>query len=415
MPEPGFPAQRWRAAFPALRRGPGAGPPIAHLDGPGGSQVPHVVLDAMLRYLVEENANTGGAFAKSQATDRMLRQSRAALADLFGAPSGASVAFGANMTSLAFALARAVGRDLHDGDEVVVTELDHDANVAPWLRLAERGAVVRTAQLRPDTGELDLDHLRSLLGPRTRLVAVGWASNALGTVNPVAEICAAAHAVGAWCVVDAVHWAPHGPMDVLAVGADFCLVSAYKFFGPHVGALYGAPDAFARLRPDRVRGQAAEPPECLETGTLNHEGIAGAMAAVEFIADMAPAGTEGSRRSRIVASMTAVERYEHGLAGRLWRSLDAIPGVRLFGPPVADAPRAPTVAFTVRDLPARRVTAALAERGLQLWDGDFYALGVVERLGLAHRGGLVRAGISPYTERGEVDRLAQAVEDLARS
>lgn len=406
-----------RTHFPALARTVG-GQPAAFLDGPGGTQVPQAVIEAMARYLARSNANTHGAFATSRETDEVIAAARRAAADFVGADPD-EIAFGANMTTLSFALSRALARSgLDSGDEVLVTEMDHRANVDPWLALAEQGFVVRMVRMDPAACTLDMADLERKLSERTRVVAVGWASNAVGTVNDVARIVALARQVEAVTVVDAVHYAPHGPIDARELGCDFLLWSAYKVFGPHVGVLYGRREAFAALRAYRVLPQPDRPPEKLETGTLNHEGLAGYAASVDFLAELgrphrerlAP-GVPG-RRGELVAAMRAIQAYEDGLCRRLLDGLGRIPGVRVYGPP-AGHPRAPTVAFTVEGRAPRAVAEFLAARGIFVWDGDFYATTLVERLGLADRGGLVRAGLAPYNTAAEVDRLLAALEELA--
>ena len=409
-----------RAEFPALQLMVN-GHPAAFLDGPGGTQVPQPVVEAMATYLIKKNANTHGAFLTSRATDETIAEARAALADFLGASPG-EIAFGANMTTLNFNLARAIGRTLRPGDEIVVTELDHDANVSPWLALEEQGAIIRWLPVDPETCTLDLDQLAGLLGRRTRVVAIGWASNAVGTINDVARAVRMAHDAGALAVVDAVHYAPHGPIDVRAIGCDFLLCSVYKFFGPHVGVLYGRRAAFEALATYRVRPQSPSAPEKIETGTLNHEGLAGAAAAVDFIArlgrryvdDFRPLlGAATGRRAEILAAMHAIEAHEAPLAARLREGLAALPGVRVYGPPEG-YPRTPTVSFTVAGHHPADVARHLAERGLFVWDGDFYAVTLVERLGLAASGGLVRVGLAPYNTLDEIERLLAAVEELAR-
>lgn len=409
-----------RAQFPALELTVN-GYPAAFLDGPGGTQVPRSVIEAMTDYLVRKNANTHGAFLTSRATDETIIEARRALADLLGAKPD-EIAFGANMTTLNFALSRAIARGLKPGDEIVVTELDHDANVSPWTALAEQGIVIRQVRVDPATCTLDMEHFASLLGPRTRVVAVGWASNAVGTVNDVARVVRMAHEVGALAVIDAVHYAPHGPIDVKALECDFLLCSVYKFFGPHVGVLYGRREAFERLQTYKVRPQSPRIPEKIETGTLNHEGLAGAAAAVDFIAGLGrpyletfreALGGASGRRAEVLAGMHAIEAHEAPLARRLLDGLARIPEVRVYGPPEGH-PRTPTVSFTLEGRHPAEVARFLGERGLFVWDGDFYAVTLVERLGLAEKGGLVRVGLAPYNTAEEIDRLLEAVEELAR-
>lgn len=401
---------RIRADFPALTRTVG-GRPVAFFDGPAGSQVPRSVIDAVAGYLASSNANTEGAFATSAETDGMLRSARAAVGALVGGtPDG--VVFGQNMTTLTYALSRAMSRDWSTGDEVIVTDLDHQANVGPWVQAAEdSGATVVRVPFDPETCQLDLDLLEGSLGPRTRVVAIGYASNAVGTVNDVRRVCAAARAVGAISFVDAVHFAPHGVMDVRAIGCDFLACSAYKFFGPHVGMVWGRPELLATLRPYRLRPASDEVPERWETGTLNHEGIAGVAAAVEWIAGLSGPGTEASR-ARVAAGMAIIEEVERPLLDRLVAGLQAVPGLRIHGPPPGAA-RTPTLAFTLPGLTPRRIAEELGRQGVFVWDGDFYASTVVDRLGLREAGGVVRIGMAPYNTEGEVDRLVAGVAEMA--
>jgi cysteine desulfurase family protein (TIGR01976 family) len=413
-----------RRQFPALERTID-GRPVAYFDSPGGTQVPQLVLDAVTDYLVNHNSNTHGYFATTIETDHLLADARDALADLLGCDWD-EVAFGANTTTLNFLLARSLVRDLKEGDEVVVTELDHEANRGPWISLQDRGVVVREVPVDTATCALDWNAFERMVNERTRIVAAVWANNAVGTVNDVARVVELARSVGALTVIDAVHYALHGVIDVAALGCDFLLCSAYKFFAPHVGVLYARRETAEVVRPLRLRTQLRETPFKFETGTLNHEGIAGAAAAVEFIADMGRhhlrrmtadpqlagrlAGLDGRRR-RIVAGMVAAEAYEQPLARHLIDGLREIPGVTVYGPPDAQ-PRTSTVAFTVGDLRPEEVCRRLGREGLFLWDGHFYAIRLVERLGLMDRGGLVRAGLAPYTTAGEVERLLSGVRRL---
>ncbi|HWZ59452.1 MAG TPA: cysteine desulfurase-like protein [Gemmatimonadaceae bacterium] len=401
-----------RAQFPALAREYN-GQPVAYFDGPGGTQVPTVVSAAVTDYLLYHNANTHWVYPTSVETDAAIEGARSAFADLFHARSAEEIVFGNNMTTVTFHLARALGRAWGPGDEVVVTELDHQANVAPWTAIArERGITVRTVRFDPATGELDLDDLARMVGPRTRLVAVGAASNALGTVNDVRTIVGLAHAAGALAFVDAVHFTPHAVVDVQAWGADFLACSAYKMYGTHVGILYGRRDLLATLDVPKLAPAPEAPPERLETGTQNHEGIVGAGAAVDFLASLAPTGKgeRGTRRERLVAAMTMLHEEGQALVARLWSGLAALPAVRLYGPG-PDRPRTATLSFSVGDMDSGDVARRLVERGLFLSDGDFYASTVVERLGMERRG-LVRAGCSCYTSVSEVDRLIHGVAAL---
>jgi cysteine desulfurase family protein (TIGR01976 family) len=397
-----------RTHFPALQRRH-RGHPVAYFDGPGGTQVPRPVVDAMADYLLNHNANTHWHYPTSEETDAMIASARAALADLLGAiPS--EVAFGANMTTLTFHLARALGRGWGPTDEVVVTELDHHANVAPWRALErERGVTVRSVPMVPGTGQLDWTAFERALGPRTRLVAVGAASNALGTITDVARAAELARAAGALSFVDAVHYTPHQLVDVRVLQCDFLACSAYKFYGPHIGILYGRKDRLERLQVPKLDPAPETVPERMETGTQNHEGIAGAAAAVEFLGALAAGG---SRRERLAQSFGELHARGQALLERLWRGLAATPGVTLYGPPPGQ-PRTPTVAFTVAGRSSDEVAAALSEEGLFVSNGDFYATTVVARLGLtAH--GLVRAGCACYTTEEEVDRLVDGVRKTTR-
>lgn len=402
---------RCRSQFPSLGRVVG-GHPVAYLDGPGGTQVPAGVVAAVGDYYRTSNANAHGVFPASVETDAVVAGARSAMAALLGAPGPATISFGQNMTTLAFSLAHALARGVRPGDEVVVTDLDHDANVTPWRVLAERGAVTRHVPVAADA-TLDMEAFRALLGERTRLVAVGYASNAVGTVNDLVSIRAWTREVGALLAVDAVHWVPHGPVDVTALDPDFLFCSAYKFFGPHVGILYARPGALDALPTDRLRPQRDTAPERIETGTLNHAALAGVTAAVEFIAGLAPdLPAAAGRRQQLLAAMAAVYDGERRLLERLWHGLGALPGVRRYGPEVGEGLRAPTVSFTVDGVHPDEVAARLAAAGVYVWSGNFYAVTIVERLGLAASGGLVRAGMAPYTTEEDVDRLLAMVAEL---
>ncbi len=402
-----------RRRFPALSRREG-GLPVVLLDGPGGTQVPESVIEAVAHVYREMNANDGGAFGASQAISALARTSHAAIADLYGATDPAGVKVGANMTSLTFALSRSLVATFSPGDEIVVTELDHEANVSPWrLAAADRGLVVRAIPVRLDDLTLDLDALDGLLGPRTRLVAVGYASNAVGTVNPVAEIIRRARAAGALTWVDAVHYAPHGPVDVRALGCDFLVSSAYKWFGPHLGALWGRPEILAELPAYKVRPAH----DRFETGTPAFELLAGTAAAVDYLAAISAGRTPepDARRAAVVASMEAIVAREAAVGGRLLAGLRAIRGVRVHGitDPDRMAERTPTFGITIAGHHPRAVTTALAAEGIAAWDGDFYATGLVERIGLAESGGLIRLGLVHYNTEEEVDRTLGVLERIA--
>jgi cysteine desulfurase family protein (TIGR01976 family) len=397
-----------RADFPSLARMTG-GERLAYLDGPAGTQVPQTVIDAVASYYRTCNANTHGQFATSRESDAAIAESRGAMAALLGAAGPSTISFGANMTTLAFSLSHALARELVPGDEIVITELDHEANRGPWLGLAKHGVVVREAALRWD-GALDYQDLAAKVTPRTRLVAVGLASNALGTVNDVTRIRELARAVQAWLLLDAVHYAPHFPIDVEALDADFLLCSAYKFYGPHVGILYTRPGLLDRLRPDRLRTQEGDAPARIETGTLNHAALVGVTAAVSYIASW---GEGEQLRSRLIAAMCRIGEHEHALARYYHDRVSDIPGVTVWGPDFSSRLRAPTVSITIAGLHPRDAARFLAARGIAVWDGDFYAARAVEVLGLAEHGGLLRTGISLYNTREELDRLLAGIEDLA--
>jgi len=398
-----------RRVFPALQS------PTVFLDNPGGTQVPQRVLDRMLGYLTACNANRDGAFATSRESDRLLEESRSAMAALVGAARPEEIIFGPNMTSLTFQVSRALAAEFHAGDEIVVTRLDHDANIAPWRLVAEdRGCQLRWIDFDPEDCTLDLSHLDSLLGPRTRLVAVGLASNAVGTINPVAEIVRRAHAAGALCYVDAVQFAPHRRIDVQALGCDFLAASAYKFFGPHLGILFGRHDLLARLRAYKVRPASDSPPGKFETGTQLHENIVGALGAAEYLAGLS--GLEsGEWDARFDRAFEVIETYETTLTRRLVAGLLNIPGLRLYGISEPDrlGNRLPTVSFTIEGKSPRHVAEHLGSNGFNVWDGDFYAPAVTERLELDRRGGLVRVGAVHYNTEAEIDRFEESLRRMA--
>jgi cysteine desulfurase family protein (TIGR01976 family) len=405
-----------RAQFPALAQKVN-GYPAVYFDGPGGTQVPQSVISAMCDYLVRSNANTHGAFATSRLSDEILAEAHAAMADLLSCDAD-EIVFGPNMTSLTFALSRAVGRELKSGDEVVVTRLDHDANVAPWRALEERGCVVRTVDINVDDCTLDMDDLRRQINERTKLVAVGYASNSVGTINDVMEIIRLAHSVGALAFIDAVHYAPHGPIDVHALDCDFLACSPYKFFGPHTGALYGKRKHLMRLRPYKVRPAPEEIPARWETGTQNHEGLAGVRAAVDYIAELGRRAVPvaGDRRTAILAAYDAIRAYERGLVEKLVAELLEIPGLTFYGirEPKRFDGRTPTVAVRLVNHTPKEIATYLGERGIFTWDGNYYALSLTERLGVESSGGMLRIGLIHYNTAEEVDRLLAALHELAR-
>jgi cysteine desulfurase family protein (TIGR01976 family) len=395
-----------RAQFPALERRQ-AGTPVAYFDGPGGTQVPRAVVEAMEDYLYHHNANTHWRYPTSEETDALLASARITLAEFLGA-TPAEIAFGANMTTLTFHLARALGSEWGPGDTVIVTELDHHANVAPWRALErERGITVRSVPLIPESGQLDWAKLEELLSSGPRLLAIGAASNALGTISDVARAARLARAGGALTFVDAVHFAPHEPVDVRLIGCDFLACSAYKFYGPHVGIMFARESILRSLDVPKLAPAPESAPERLETGTLNHEGIVGAAAAVDFLASLT---SDETRRARLARTLAELHTRGQALIRRLWQGLSEISGVTLYGPPPSSA-RTPTVAFTVAGLPADLVAERLAARALFVSSGDFYATTVLDRLGLSN--GLVRAGCACYTTEEEVDRLVEGVGALS--
>jgi cysteine desulfurase family protein (TIGR01976 family) len=400
--------ERIRAAFPALERRE-SGAPVAYFDGPGGTQVPRVVAEAVRDYLLHHNANTHWRYPTSQETDAAIAEAREWLAALLGA-SADEIAFGANMTTMTFHVARALARSWGPGDEIIVTELDHHANVAPWQAAArDRGLTVRTARLIRETGELDFSDFERLVSARTKLVAIGAASNALGTITDVRRAGDLVHAAGGLLFVDAVHYAPHVLVDVAALGCDLLACSAYKFYGPHVGVLYGRRPLVEALDVPKLLPAPDGSPERLETGTLNHEGIVGAARSVEYLASLSAVG---ERRAALQATFAALHRRGQQLSAQLWNGLAAIPDVTLYGPP-PQRPRTPTVSFSVAGHDPGEITAVLARRGLFVSHGDFYATTVIERLGRAPAG-LVRAGCACYTTAEEVARLVEAVDSICR-
>jgi cysteine desulfurase family protein (TIGR01976 family) len=395
-----------RAQFPALERRH-RGAPVAYFDGPGGTQVPRAVVQAMEDYLYHHNANTHWRYPTSEETDALIANARVALAEFLDS-SPSEIAFGANMTTLTFHLARALGREWGPGDTVIVTELDHHANVAPWRALErERGISVRSVPLILETGQLDWAKLEELLSSGPRLLAIGAASNALGTISDVARAARLARAAGALTFVDAVHFAPHEAVSVKSIGCDFLACSAYKFYGPHIGIMFARESILRRLDVPKLVPAPETAPERLETGTLNHEGIIGASAAVEFLASLTSGET---RRARLARAYAELHTRGQALVRRLWDGLSGIGGVTLYGPTPASA-RTPTVAFTVAGMPVDQVAERLAARAFFFSSGDFYATTVVERLGVVD--GLVRAGCACYTTEEEVDRLIEGVGALS--
>jgi cysteine desulfurase family protein (TIGR01976 family) len=417
-----FDAARLRQQFPALQRTIDGRIPV-FLDGPGGTQVPERVIDAMVRYLTTCNANHGGAFATSRESDRVLRSAHEAVADLLNAPSPDEVVFGPNMTTLTLNLSRAIGRTLRPGDEVLVTRLDHDANVTPWLLAArDAGATVRYIDIHPEDCTLDLDDLRRQLGPRTRLLALACASNAVGTVNDVRTIVHWAHEVGALVFLDAVHYAPHGPIDVQEWDCDFLACSAYKFFGPHVGVLWGQRELLEELPAYKLRPVPDTLPDRWMTGTQNHEGLAGVVAAVDYLAELGAAypafqaafPSLSGRRLQVHAGLAAIQNYEAGLGRTLLAALASRPSFKVWGitDPGQLGRRVPTISVTRADRTADQIAEHLAARHIFVWSGNMYALGLTERLGVEDRGGLLRIGLIHYNTAEEIDCLLQALDEL---
>jgi cysteine desulfurase family protein (TIGR01976 family) len=397
-----------RKQFPALQRRHN-GKPVAYFDGPGGTQVPQRVVDAMADYLLHHNANTHWQYPTSNETDVALSRAREAFADLFNA-SPREIAFGNNMTTITFHVARALGRAWGPGDEIVVTELDHQGNVSPWHALAkERGVTVRTVPFDRESGDLIWTELERTVTPKTRLLAIGAASNALGAISKVKEATQLAHAQGALCFVDAVHFAAHRVIDVKAMDCDFLVCSPYKFYGPHAGVLYGRNELLAELDVPKVAAATNDIPERLETGTQNHEGIVGSAAAVEFLASLAPGS---NRRERLVHAISALHMRGDELFAQLWNGLTAIKGVCCYGPQPGRN-RTPTVSFVISGISSTDAARSLAKDGVFASNGNFYATGVIEKYGHAKEG-VVRAGCACYTTEEEVGQLVDGVKRIAR-
>jgi cysteine desulfurase family protein (TIGR01976 family) len=391
-----------RSHFPALFRVHN-GQPVAYFDAPGGTQVPRGVAEAMTDYLFHHNANTHWEYPSSAETDAMIGEAREAVADLLGARAD-EVVFGANMTTLTFHLARALGRTWSEGDEVIVTELDHHGNVAPWQALAtDRGIVVRTARMNTDTSQLDYDHLASLVNDRTKLIAAGGASNAVGTINDLGRVAKIARDAGVYFFVDAVHLVPHELLDVQAIGCDFLACSSYKFYGPHAGILWGRHALLDTLPFPKLAPAPDRAPERAETGTQNHEAIAGIAATVEFLA--AIGGEVGTRRERLTRAFASLHQSGLRLTQQMWEGLKALPRVRVYGPPPSQ-PRTPTISFTVDGMSSHEVARRLAERAIFASSGDFYATTVLDRFGVE---AFLRVGCGCYTSEEEVARLIDGV------
>ena len=405
-----------RSQFPALSESVN-GQPAAFLDGPGGTQVPHKVIHAISDYLQHSNANTCGAYATSRRTDAVIAGARAAMADFLGCDAD-EIVFGPNMTTLTFALSRSIGRELGPGDEIVVTHLDHDANVSTWRSLEERGVTVRFADIQENDCTLDMQHLARQITAKTKLVAVGYASNAVGTINDVKEVVRLAHQVGALAFVDAVHYGPHGLIDVRAIDCDFLACSTYKFFGPHMGVLYGKREHLKRLQPYKVRALVNEVPNRWEMGTLNHECIAGITACVEYLADLGRHVNSKStnRRSALISAFQTIQAYERTLAERMLRGLLDIPGLKVYG--ITDlqklANRTPTFAVRVDGHTPLELATKLGDRGFFTWDGNYYALNLTERLDVEKSGGFLRIGLVHYNTAEEVDGVVAALQAITQ-
>lgn len=409
--------ERVRSHFPALQSG------AIFFDNPGGTQVTQETLQRMRHYLRYTNANHGGAFRTSRESDAVVDEARSALADFVNARRPEEIVFGPNMTTLTLHVSRSIARTLDAGDELIVTRMDHDANIRPWTLIAEdRSCTIRWVDFDPEAGTLQMDDLEDKLSPRTKVVAIGYASNALGTINDVQRVAALAHDAGALCYVDAVQYAPHGPIDVQALDCDFLVCSAYKFFGPHLGVLYGRYELLDQLDAYKVRPASDKPPGKFETGTQSFEAIAGTLGVLEYFQWMgdvfgneadAPAGASVRRRN-LVTGMSAIRDYEYELGEALIEGLQSVPGVRVWGLTDTDRldERVPTISFSVEDWTPREIAAALAEDDIYVWDGNFYALAVTERLGIEDDGGMVRVGAVHYNTTEEVAQLIQALQRL---
>lgn len=414
----------YRRYFPSLAQVVN-GKQAVYFDNPGGTQVAQQVIDAMVSYFREANANTHGAFLTSKRTDLVIASARSAMADFLHAASPDEIVFGPNMTTLTFAFSRAFGKTLQPGDEIVVTVLDHDANVAPWLALQERGVVIRTVDVRPENVTLDMEDMRAKITGRTRLIAIGYASNAVGTINDVATIIRWAREVGSLTWIDAVQFAPHGPIDVQMLNVDFLVCSSYKFFGPHLGILYGKAEHLEKFPAYKVRPASDKAPDRWETGTQNHEGLAGLVGVMDYLAllgreysnaldaDSRSALYTGRQRELKIA-MQAIMDYERGLSAQLLTGLRELKGIQVYG--ITDqqqlAWRVPTIACNIEGHSPRELAEQLASSGVFAWDGNYYALGIMERLGLEEKGGALRLGMAHYNTLNEIDRVLECLEKV---
>src|SRR3989440_5512335 len=411
---PALDLTRIRAQFPSLAQTVN-GDPAVFLDGPGGTQVPQRVIDVISDYLTTSNANTCGAYATSRRTNAVIDDARAAMADFLGCDPD-EIVFGPNMTTLTYAMSRAIGRELGPGNELVLTHLDHDANISPWRALEETGATVRFAEINQEDCTLDMNDLAQKINGQTRVVAVGYCSNAVGTINPVKEIVQLAHDRGALAYIDAVHYAPHRPIDVRTLDCDFLVCSTYKFFGPHMGVLYGKREHLKRLQPYKVRANTEAIPNRWEWGTLNHECIAGITACVDYLADLGRRvdPSASTRRSALLAAYKAIRQHEHELMERLISGLLAIPGLKLYGirDPQRFDRRCPTVAVRIKGSTPLQLARKLGERGFFTWDGNYYALNLTERLDVEKDGGFLRIGLAHYNTTEEVERFLAALREI---
>ncbi|MGB9074620.1 MAG: cysteine desulfurase-like protein [Terriglobales bacterium] len=403
-----------RSQFPSLAQTVN-GHPAVFLDGPGGTQVPQRVIDAIADYLARNDANTGGAYPTSRNTDRMIAEARAAMGDFLNCAAD-EVVIGPNMTTLTYAMSRALGREFGPGDEIVLTLLDHDANFSPWKALEEKGVTIRTVNFHPADCTLDMDDLARKITSHTRLAAVGYASNAVGTINNVAEVVRLARQAGALSYIDAVHYAPHGPIDVCALDCDFLVCSTYKFFGPHMGVLYGKREHLQRLRPYKVRPNTDNIPNCWEWGTLNHECIAGIKACVEYWEELGRRAqpSAAGRRAAILAAYEAIHPHERAMMERMIAGLLAIPGLKLYGisDPRQFDRRCATFAVRIEGHTPLELATKLGDRGFFTWDGNYYALNLTEQLGVERSGGFLRIGLVHYNTPDEVGRLLAALREI---
>jgi cysteine desulfurase family protein (TIGR01976 family) len=418
----------YRRYFPSLELDVN-GKQAIYFDNPGGTQVAQQVIDAMVSYFQEANANMHGAFLTSKRTDQVVAAARSAMSDFLNAASPKEIVFGPNMTTLTFAFSRAIGKMLNPGDEIIVTILDHDANVAPWLALQERGVVIRTVEVHLENVTLDMEDMRAKINERTRIIAVGYASNAVGTINDVATIVRWAHEVGALTWIDAVQFAPHGPIDVQALDADFLVCSSYKFFGPHVGILYGKAEYLDKFPAYKVRPASNSAPDRWETGTQNHEGLAGLVGVIDYLALLGHEQSAhyrnafdggsgevlyGGRQRDLKIAMQALMDYERRLSAQLLAGLREIKGIKVYGitDPQQLTWRVPTIACNLEGHSPRELADYLASEGMFAWDGNYYALGIMERLGLEERGGALRLGMAHYNTLDEIDKVLECLEQV---